>query len=46
MKPKLHSTAAMSIAPYGVEVILKEGSVKVNPELPTELFGVKITEEE
>lgn len=46
MKPKLQSTAAMSIAPYGVEVILKEGSVTVNPELPTELFGVKITEEE
>ncbi len=46
MKAKLHGIAAMSIAPYGVEVIFKEGSVTVNPELPSELFGVKITQEE
>ena len=46
MKSKLQSTAAMSIAPFGVEPIFKGGSVTVNPELPTELFGVKITEEE
>lgn len=45
MKPKLQSVAAQSIAPYGVEVIFKQGSVEVNPELPAELFGVKITEE-
>ncbi|MBR5949789.1 MAG: DNA polymerase III subunit gamma/tau [Clostridia bacterium] len=46
MKSKLQSTAAMSIAPFGVEVIFRGGSVKVDPELPAELFGVKITEEE
>lgn len=46
MKSKLQSIAAMSIAPFGVEVIFREGSVTVNPELPSELFGVKITEEE
>lgn len=46
MKPKMQSAAAMSIAPYVVEPIFREGSVTVNPELPSELFGVKITEEE
>ena len=46
MKPKVQSTAAMSIAPYSVEIVFRDGSVTVNPELPAELFGVKITEEE
>ncbi len=42
---KLHRIAHESIAPYDVELIIKDGSVSVSDELPTELYGVKITEE-
>lgn len=42
---RLNRTAAGSIEPFTVELVLKDGSVAVNEELPVELFGVKITEE-
>ena len=42
---RLNQVAAESIAPYYVELVLKDGSVRINQDLPTELFGVKITDE-
>ncbi|MBQ1684665.1 MAG: DNA polymerase III subunit gamma/tau [Clostridia bacterium] len=44
-RSRLNRVAAECIAPYEIELVLKDGSVTVNRELPTEIFGVKITEE-
>lgn len=44
-KARLNRVAAGCIAPYEVELVLKDGSVTVNESLPVELFGVRITEE-
>lgn len=49
VRAKLTRAAALTIDPLGVELILKDGSVRANNEqneLPDELYGVKITEEE
>ena len=44
VKAKLRRAAGESIAPHGVELVLKDGSVVAKKDVPTELFGVEITE--
>ena len=48
-EPEVHSrlrrAAAQSIAPMTVELVLKDGSVRVSDKIPEEIYGVKITEE-
>lgn len=44
-RSRLNRVAAECIAPFEIELVLKDGSVTINRELPTEIFGVKITEE-
>ncbi len=48
-EPEVHSrlrrAAAQSIAPMTVELVLKDGSVRISDEIPQEIYGVKITEE-
>lgn len=45
VKTRLRHAAAESIAPMTVELVLKDGSVRVSENIPEEIYGVKITEE-
>ncbi|MBO4879206.1 MAG: DNA polymerase III subunit gamma/tau [Clostridia bacterium] len=44
-KSRLRRAAAASIEPMDVELVLKDGSVRISDSIPEEIFGVKITEE-
>lgn len=46
IRQKLRRVAAESIAPFNIELVLKDGSVTAAEAMPTELFGVEITEED
>ncbi|MBR4435047.1 MAG: DNA polymerase III subunit gamma/tau [Clostridia bacterium] len=44
-RARLERAAETTIRPFGVEIILKDGSVRTADDTPKELYGVKITEE-
>lgn len=45
VRQRLSRAAAESIAPMTVELVLKDGSVRISENIPEEIYGVKITED-